>query len=270
MRPAKPKASVREVTTTTPRIPEHVRPLLEDIDRNAPPEVAQQAIDLIVDYSDVFATSDMDLGEFTAIEHRIETDNATPVKQRMRRTPAVFEEEEEAHVDKMLQAGVIQPSSSDWASAPVLVRKKDGGVRWCVDYRALNDVTIKDTFPLPLLDDCVASLTGNRWFSKLDANAAYWQIGIHPDDRKKTAFITKYGLFEFTRMGFGLCNAPATFSRAIALVLDRLNWKIALAFLDDILVLGTTPETHLVNLRQVFDRFREYGLRFKPRKCELF
>ena len=270
VRPAKPKASVREVTTTSPRIPEHVRPLLEDIDRSAPPEVAQKAMDLIVDYNDVFATSDMDLGEFTAIEHRIETDNATPVKQRMCRTPAVFEEEEEAHVDKMLQAGVIQPSSSDWASAPVLVRKKDGGVRWCVDYRALNDVTIKDTFPLPLLDDCVASLTGNRWFSKLDANAAYLQIGTHPDDRKKTAFITKYGLFEFTRMGFGLCNAPATFSRAIALVLDRLNWEIALAFLDDILVLGTTPETHLVNLRQVFDRFREYGLRFKPRKCELF
>ncbi|XP_062589436.1 uncharacterized protein LOC134251086 [Saccostrea cucullata] len=114
------------------------------------------------------------------------------------------------------------------------------------------------------------TLAGNRWFSKLDANAAYCQVKIAPEDRKKTAFITKYGLFEFTRMGFGLCNAPATFARAIKLVLHRLNWKIALAFLDDILVLGSSAQAHLDNLRQVFERFRAYGLKFKPRKCELF
>ena len=135
----------------------------------------------------------------------------------------MFQGEEEGHLDKMLADGVIQSSISDWASAPVLVRKKDGSVRWCVDYRALNKVTIKDTYPLPLIEECLETLAGNQWLSKLDANAAYWQIKIHPEDCKKTAFITKYGLFEFTRMGFGLCNAPATFARAINLVLNRLN-----------------------------------------------
>ena len=87
----------------------------------------------------------------------------------------------------------------------------------------MNKVTIKDTYPLPLIEECLETLAGNQWFSKLDANAAYWQIKIHPEDCKKTAFITKYGLFEFTRMDFGLCNAPATFARAINLVLNRLN-----------------------------------------------
>ena len=187
----------------------------------------------------------------------------------MRRTPTVFQGKVEGHLDKMLAAGVIQPSVSDWASAPVLIRKKDGSVRWCVDYRALNKVTVKDTYPLPLIEECLNTLAGNQWFSKLDANAAYWQIKIKPADSKKTAFITKYGLFEFTRMGFGLCNAPATVTRAINLVLNRLKWKIALAFLDDVLVLGTSAETHLNNLRQVFERFQQYGLKFKPRKCEI-
>lgn len=162
------------------------------------------------------------------IEHHIETGEARPIKQRMRRTPAVFQGEEEGHLDRMLAAGVIQPSTSDWAAAPVLIRKKDGSVRWCVDYRALNKVTVKDTYPLPLIEECLDTLAGNLWFSKLDANAAYWQIKVNPEDRKKTAFITKYGLFEFTRMGFGLCHAPATFARAINHVLHRLNWKIAL------------------------------------------
>ena len=134
----------------------------------------------------------------------------------------------------------------------------------------MNNVTIKDTYLLPLLESCIETLSGNVWFSKLDANAAYWLISIYPDDIKKTTFTTKYGLIEFPRMEFGLCNAPATFSRAINLVLHGLNWNIALAFLDDLLVLGRDPEDHLQNLREVFDRFREYGIKFKPTKSELF
>lgn len=235
-----------------------------------PPDVRDEAVRLITQYSNVFPVRHLDLGEFTAIEHHIETGEARPIKQRMRRTPAVFQGEEEGHLDRMLAAGVIQPSTSDWAAAPVLIRKKDGSVRWCVDYRALNKVTVKDTYPLPLIEECLDTLAGNLWFSKLDANAAYWQIKVNPEDRKKTAFITKYGLFEFTRMGFGLCNAPATFARAINLVLHRLNWKIALAFLDDVLILGESTQAHLDNLRQVFERFRQYGLKFKPKKCEFF
>jgi hypothetical protein len=102
----------------------------------------------------------------------------------MRRTPLCFAGEEEELLKKMLDAGVIQESVSDWASSPVLIRKKDGSVRWCIDYRALNNVTVKDTFPLPLIDDCLDTLAGNIWFSKLDANSAYWQVLVSPEDRK--------------------------------------------------------------------------------------
>ncbi|MEX1352018.1 MAG: pol polyprotein, partial [Desulfobacterales bacterium] len=225
---------------------------------------------LLKDYGDVFASSDYDLGNFTAIEHKIDTGDAKPIKLRMRRTPLGFAEEEKALLDKMLKAGVIQESTSDWAAAPVLIRKRDGSVRWCIDYRALNDVTVKDVFPLPLVSECIDTLSGNVWFSKLDANSAYWQVRINEEDRKKTAFLTKYGLYEHVRMGFGLCNAPATFSRVMNLVLRGLHWKTVLAFLDDILVLGKSFDDHVQNLSEVFEKLRSHGLKLKPKKCELF
>ena len=226
--------------------------------------------DLLIEYSDVFAKTDFDLGNFTAIEHSIDTKDAKPIKQRMRRTPACFADEEESHLQKMLDAGVIKPSISDWASAPVLIRKRDGSVRWCIDYRALNAVTVKDVFPLPLIEECLDTLADNTWYSKLDANSAYWQVRIKPEDRKKTAFITKFGLFECIKMSFGLCNAPGTYARVMNLLLRGLTWKTVLAFLDDILVLGTDFQSHLNNLREIFQRFRKYQLKLKPRKCQLF
>ena len=176
-----------------------------------------QFAELLTEYSDVFASSEFDLGNFSEIEHTIDTGTAKPIKQRMRRTPSGFGGEEEAHLDKMLKAGVIQPSVSEWASAPVLVRKRDETVRWCIDYRALNSVTTKNVFPLPLVEECLDTLAGNQWFTKLDANSAYWQIKINEQDRRKTAFITKYGLFEHVRMGFGLCNAPVIYARVMNL-----------------------------------------------------
>ncbi|VDI79392.1 Hypothetical predicted protein [Mytilus galloprovincialis] len=113
-------------------------------------------------------------------------------------------------------------------------------------------------------------VVGNRWYSKLDANSAYWQVKIKKEDRSKTAFISKYGLFEFARMAFGLCNAQATYARVISLVLRGLTWDIVLAFIDDILVLGKDIASHLANLRAVLQRFKKYGLKLKPKKCELF
>ncbi|XP_053400391.1 uncharacterized protein LOC128557239 [Mercenaria mercenaria] len=186
---------------------------------------------LLVDYQDVFATSEFDLRNFTEIQHSIDPGTAKPIKQRMRRTPACLVAKEEAHL-KMLEAGVIQESTSEWDSAPVFIRKRDGTVRWCIDYRALNNVCVKDVFPLPLVDDCLDTLAESCWFSKLDANSAYWQVKIKEEDRHKTAFVTKYGLYAHVKMGFGLCNAPATFSRVVNLVVRGLNWKTVLAFLE--------------------------------------
>ena len=258
------------VTETDLELPEHIQELYEksitDLDMHQRTALKR----LLYEYSDVFAVNDFDLGNFTAIQHNIDTGDARPVKLRMRRTPACFEDEEEAHLKKMLQAGVIQPSVSEWASAPVLIRKRDGQLRWCLDYRLVNSKTIKDTFPLPLIDQCLDTLSENVWSSRLDANSAYWQIPVRPQDRKKTAFITRFGLFECVRMSFGLCNAPSTYARVMNLVLRGLTWKTVLAFLDDILVLGTDFQAHLDNLKAVFDRFRQYHLKLKPRKCDLF
>ena len=120
--------------------------------------------ELLEKHSSVFASSDLDLGEFSAVQHTIETGAAVPIKQKMRRTPIHFVGEERKHLEQMLQAGVIQPSSSEWAAPAVLVRKKDGNVRWCIDYRKLNKVTKKDVFPLPLIEDCMDALQGNVWF----------------------------------------------------------------------------------------------------------
>lgn len=139
-----------------------------------------------------------------------------------------------------------------------------------VDYRALNKVTKKDVFPIALVDECLDTLTGNVWFSKLDANWAYLQVKVKDSDKEKTAFITKYGSFQFNRMGSGLCNAPSTFSRVMNLVLRGLHWNSVLAFLDDILVLGKDFHEHLSNIKEVLEKFRSYGLKLKPKKCVLF
>lgn len=207
---------------------------------------------LVSEYQDVFAENVFDLGNFIEMEHAIDTGTAPPIKQRMRRTPLDFVHKEESHLQTMLNAGIIEPSTSEWASPPVLIRKRDGKVRWCIDYRKLN------------------SLSGNEWFSKLDANSAYYQIKVKDSDKEKTAFITKYGLFQFTRMSFGLYNALSTYTRVMNLVLRGLTWNIVLAFLDGILVMGKSFADHLQNLQLVFERFRQYGLKLKPAKYLIF
>ena len=246
-------------------VPEHSADVFERSKEHLSPEQQTRLASLLRDREDAFARDEFYLGNFTDIEHGSDTRDATPIKQRMRRTPACFAGEEEARLKKMIDSGVIQESVSKWASSPVLIRKRDGTVRWCIDYRGLNKVTVKDVFPLPLVDDCLDTIAGNVWFSKLDANSAYWQINIKPEDRHKTAFHTRYGLYEHVKMGFGLCSAPATYARVINLVTRHLNWKTLLVFLDDVLILE-----HLGNLGEALKRFKQFGLKLKAKKCIFF
>ena len=251
-------------------LPPHLTDLYQRSIKHPSDTEQRQLKHVLLEYQDVFARHDLDLGCLTVVKHSIDTKDSAPVKHRMRRTPIGIQDLEQQHLDKILKAGVIQPSTSEWASAPVLVRKKDGTVRWCIDYRALNDRTIKDCFPLPIIEDCLDSLQGTTTFSTLDLASGYYQIELEPNDRKKTAFITRYGLFEHTRMGMGLCNAPATFQRAKKLVLRGLTWTQVLVYLDDVVVLGRSFDDGLRNLKAALDRFRKYTLKLKPKKCQLF
>ena len=221
-------------------------------------------------FQDVFSRHAQDLGCFKGLQHKIDTGEAKPVTTGIRRTPLGLEKEEEDQIRKMENMGVIESSASDWSSAPVMVKKKDGSIRYCIDYRKLNDVTVKDQFPLPLITQCLDQLAGTSFFSALDLSWGYWQIELAPEDRHKTAFITKHGLYQHTRMPFGLCNAPSTFMRAMTLVLKGMTWEEVLAYLDDVIVTGKGFEGHLTNLRRVLERLRWHNLKLKPSKCEFF
>ena len=157
-------------------------------------------------------------------------------------------------VQEMLEQGIVKHSSSPWASPVVLVAKKDGSTRFCVDYRKLNAVTKLDVHPLPRIDDSLDLLAETKYFSTLDLASGYWQVGMDPDSQEKTAFATDVGLYEFTVMPFGLCNAPATFQRLMECVLAGLSREKCLVYLDDILVMGATFDEHLANLQAVFEQ----------------
>jgi hypothetical protein len=157
-----------------------------------------------------------------------------------------------------------------WAAPIVLVRKKDGSTRFCVDYRKLNNVTRKDSYPLPRIDDTLEALSGATWFSSLDLKSGYWQVGVHPEDREKTAFTTGRGLWQFRVMPFGLCNAPATFERLMERVLAGLPLSVCLVYLDDNLIPARSFDDQIQNLRSVFIRLRGANLKLSPKKCTLF
>ena len=225
-------------------------------------EERQQMYHVLVEYADLFAERPDDFGRTSKIKYTINTGGA----QRARRLPPYRREEARRLLSDMLSKDVIQRSSSPWASPFVLVGKKDGSIRFCIDYRKVNSITRKDAYPLPRMDDTLDTLTGSKWFSTLDLISGYWQVEIEKKDREKTAFCTSDGLFEFKVMPFGLCNAPATFQRLMDMVLAGLKWTNCMVYINDIIVIGKTFSEHLTNLTQVLNRLREAGLKTPTQK----
>lgn len=163
----------------------------------------------------------------------------------------------------MCRQGVIEPCSGPWAAPVVLVKKKDGSWRFCVDYRKLNAVTMRDVYPLPRIEDALSRLEGSHYFSIMDMQSGYWQIGVRPTDREKKAFITADGLYQFRVMPFGLSNAPATFQRMMGVLLVGLKWNTCLVYLDDIVIFSKTFSEHLTRLERVLLRIRGANLKLK-------
>ena len=230
------------------------------------PEQAELLNQLLLTNVDLFADDDHP-GRTNAIKHRIDTGNSPPIRQPLRRISPHKREEASRLLKDMLDKKIIQPSCSPWESPIVLVPKKDGSVRFCIDYRKVNAVTRRDAYPLPRIDDTLDTLAGSRYFTTLDLVSGYWQVEMAEEDKPKTAFCTPDGLFEFNVLPFGLCNGPATFQRLMDLTLAGLQWSSCLVYLDDIIVVGRSFEEHLLNLQSVFERLRDAGLKLKPKKC---
>ncbi|KAM7284945.1 retrovirus-related Pol polyprotein from transposon 17.6 [Ixodes scapularis] len=218
--PVSEETSSPQQTSTTPP------PL--DIDPELPASKRRQLVDLLAEYSDCFSTSSK-VRQTPMAKHRIITDDdALPVHQSPYRVSLKERKVIQDQVQEMLDDDIIQPSRSPWASPVVLVKKKDGTLRFCVDYRRLNAVTKKDVYPLPRIDDTLDRLRHSRYFSSMDLKSGYWQIEVDERDREKTAFVTPDGLYEFKVMPFGLCTAPATFQRVMDTVLAGLKWQSCL------------------------------------------
>ncbi len=204
-------------------LPEYLQPLMEGVSEDLTLRQREELAAAIYEHRDVFSSGPTDMGRTGLVKHTIDTGDQRPVRLPKRRLPIAKQEIEKGEVQKMLNRGVIEPCQSSWASPVVLVMKKDGTTRFCVDYWKLNDVTKKDAYPLPRIDDTLAALRGSMYFSTLDLYSGYWQVELDQGDIDKTAFVTRQGLFRFTVMPFRLCNAPATFERLMELVLKDLN-----------------------------------------------
>ena len=220
---------------------------------------------LFQSYGDVFAFTDDELGKTSLVQHVIYTGDALPIKQRPYRTSPKCKQEIDRQVEDMLQKGIIRESVSPWSSPVVLVKKKDGSFRFCVDLRRVNAVTRKDSFPMPLVSDTLDSLS--KYFSTLYLKSGYWQIEMHPESREKTAFVTHNGLYEFNVMLFGLTNSGASFQRLMGHILRGLEYRFALIYIDDIIIFYKSIDEHLTHLADVFRRLREANVKLNPKKC---
>ncbi len=268
--------------TYEPRYPEE--DLVEEkkgIDRLPPIEHLRERLNeqeferlqsILSKHVEAFQKDKKDIGLTDLIEHEIElVTGAQPHKETVRRLNPEKQRQAAEQVEDLINKGVVVPSKSTWAAGIVMAKKKDPGtMRLCIDFRMLNDRTIKNGYPLPRFDDSVASLGKARFFTVLDMGSAFWQIPLRLEDQIKTAFATPKGLYHRTRMPFGLCNATATFQRLMIKVLmgipeERANF--VMCYVDDVLIASTTVEKHLDSLDEVFGRIKMAGLRCKPAKC---
>jgi hypothetical protein len=227
---------------------------------------------ILNEYRDVFPDQLPDtLPPKRDIDHRIELQQTSPPTNRgiYRMSPAELDELK-VQLKELIDSGFIRPSKSPYGAPVLFVKKKDGSMRMCVDYRELNRITVKNRYPLPRIEELFDRLRGAKYFSKIDLRSGYHQVRIHPDDVHKTAFRTRYGHFEFLVLPFGLTNAPATFMHLMQSVFSKYLDDFVIVFLDDILIYSKTKDDHQRQVRLVLDLLRKHKLYAKESKCEFF
>lgn len=258
--------------TTDDLIAHEIKQKLKNMKCNSNLSSIQKAelLEVILKNLDAFQWDDTKMGQTKLAVHRVPT-TGPPVVQRQYVLPSIAREQIEQHKEKMLQDKVISPSTSNWRSPVMLVRKKslDGKIeyRFCVDLRKVNSVTAKDCYSLPIIAETSEALSGAEFFSALDVDRAFWQIPVFEPDKEKLSFVVDGKTYQFNVMPFGSMNAPATFQRLIDRILRGLTWKQCLVYIDDVLIFSKTFEDHLIHLDQVLNRFILSGLKLKPTKC---
>lgn len=224
---------------------------------------------LVKRFADVFAVSEQELTQTALVEHTIETGDAKPIKQKARPIPMSTRVELRRILNDLQERKIIESSKASWASPIVLVQKKDGTLRLCVDYRKVNQVTKVDSYPLPTIDTMLQSLRGRKFFSTLDLSSGYWQIALSESAKEKSAFTTTEGLYQFRVLPFGLSSSPAVFQRLMHLALGELLGEEVFCYLDDVMIATETEERHRAMLEKVFAALRAAGLKLNPKKCVL-
>ena len=230
------------------------------------PSVAQQTLlhSTLKEYEDVLCP---DPGRTDVLKLSINTGSHEPVRSHPYRIPPQWKDEVTVEIDKLLSLGIIKPSDSPWASSIVTVGKKDGGVRMCIDFRAINGITQPDPYQMPLIEEILETLASARFISKIDLNKGFYQIPINSIDQPKTAFCSPWGKFEFLFMPFGLHNGPAVFQRLMDQILHR-DQEISQVYINDIAVFSSTWEEHCEHIARILDRLRKAGRTANVRKCQ--
>jgi len=226
-----------------------------------------QLIQLIGRYEDVFSKHKLDCGKANEFVHHIRLSDDRPFRLPYRRVPPAQYQKLRSVLSEMEEQEIIRKSNSEWASPLVLVWKKNGDLRVCVDYRWLNARTVKDAHPLPHQADCLAALGGNVFFSAMDLTSGFYNVMMSEEDKKFTAFTTPMGLYEFNRLPQGLCNSPASFMRLMINIFGDQNFLTLLCYLDDLLVYAPSEKAAIERLELVFARLRAHGLKLAPKKC---
>ena len=227
-------------------------------------EQRQETLDLLKTYSDIFTERP---GTTHLVEHKIETTNSEPVRVRPYGLPYATRNIIQEEIDSMLESGVIEESDSPYNSPVVIVKKKDGSNRFCIDFRRLNSITKFDSEPMGNPDDIMAKINKDRYFTKIDLSKGYWQIMVAKESRQMTSFVVPSGCYRFIKMPFGLVNSAATFNRMMRKMLAGSH--NVEHYVDDILCHNTTWKEHLATLRDTFQRVREAGLTIRPSKCSV-